>query len=270
MTDSSSASSLLAHQLDGGGVEPDRPGVILLNGGMMSHAAWQPIADRLVEHYAVLRCDFRGQLLSPTTAAQRLADHAADVEVLLDHVGWEAAHVIGVSFGGEVAVELMARSPQRVRSLVVVTAMDHEPAEFRRQSDQMREVLHAVADGGPRDTFYRLLTERVYSAAYRERHADLLAARREQIDRLPPAWFTGIAFILDALEDFDLRDCLSAHVPALAILAADDQVMAEERALALAEGLGAEIVVHASAGHGLVAEDPDFVAEHCVRWLARH
>ncbi len=48
-----------------------------------------------------------------------MADYADDAAALLDHVGWDAVRVIGVSFGGMVAQELVLRHPQRVSRLVL-------------------------------------------------------------------------------------------------------------------------------------------------------
>jgi 3-oxoadipate enol-lactonase len=52
-------------------------------------------------------------------AAYTMAQYADDAAALLDAVGWSSSHVIGVSFGGMVAQELILRFPQRVRSLVL-------------------------------------------------------------------------------------------------------------------------------------------------------
>jgi pimeloyl-ACP methyl ester carboxylesterase len=48
-----------------------------------------------------------------------MADYAADAAALLDHLEWESARVVGVSFGGMVAQELAATWPERVERLAL-------------------------------------------------------------------------------------------------------------------------------------------------------
>jgi 3-oxoadipate enol-lactonase len=74
----------------------------------------------LPRHFEVLAYDQRGQGRSdkpdePCT----MADYADDAAALLDLVGWERAHVVGVSFGGMVAQELALRHPGLVDRLVL-------------------------------------------------------------------------------------------------------------------------------------------------------
>lgn len=253
----------LTHRVEGEG-----PPVVILNGGMMTFPAWEPLAARLRQRFQVLRFDFRGQLLSPGDPPTDLAGHARDVAALLDHLGWANAHLVGASFGGEVALELAATAPGRARSLVVVTAMDRETEEFRRGSDETREILAEVQAGGDRGRFYDALVEGIYSAGYRQAEGAALAARRGQMGLLPPAWFEGVDRLLVAMQGFDLAPRLAAiHCPALAVLAADDRIMDAGRSRAMAAAIGAAIVVHPTAGHGLVAEDPEWLANVCFAFL---
>lgn len=258
-------STPLAYHVEGAGAP-----VALFNGGMMTFASWQPIAARLAADRRVLRFDFRGQLLSPGEPPPDLAGHAADAVDLLDQLGFADAHLIGASFGALVALELAAARPERVRSLTLVTAMDRATPTFRAQSDVMRALLAGIHDGSPRERFWDVLVDRVYSAAFRRREADALVARRAQLDLLPAAWFEGVDRLLAAVEAFDLTSRLPLiRKPALVVTAGDDRVMAAERSRALAAELGAETAHHPGAGHALVAEDPEWLALVIEGFLVR-
>jgi pimeloyl-ACP methyl ester carboxylesterase len=58
----------------------------------------------------------------------RLEDMVDDAVSVLDAVGWESAHFVGVSLGAAIAQMLCARHPQRVRSLVSISTA---PPDFR-------------------------------------------------------------------------------------------------------------------------------------------
>ncbi len=261
------AASVLAHRLDGEG-EP----LLLLNGGMMSIGAWEAIAAPLKKRFSVLRCDFRGQLLSPGAPHAEMAGNVRDLLALLDHAGVERAHVLGASFGAEAGLLLAATAPERVRSLIAVTATDHATRAMRDAGEPLRRLIRELlTEGGDRGRYHDLLVESVFSADWAHDHATELKHRRAQIAKIPDLWLESLLGLIACFERLDLRPRLGdIRCPTLVVVAGDDRVMPGERSRALAGAIaGAEVAVHPEAGHALVAEQPRWLVERCLEFLER-
>lgn len=61
-------------------------------------------------------------LSAESVAAYRIGDMAADGIGVMDRIGWNSAHVVGVSMGGIVAAALAVARPDRVRSLTAISS----------------------------------------------------------------------------------------------------------------------------------------------------
>jgi 3-oxoadipate enol-lactonase len=255
---------LLSHELAGGGET-----LLFLNGGMMTFRSWAPITASFAGRYRILSCDFRGQLMSPGDPPRSFEEHAADVMRLLDDLEIDRVHLIGASFGGEVAVLLAACHPERVRSLIAITACDMTTPLLREGSQRIREVCRTAIEGGDGGVLHDLLVEEVFSEEWAREHRDELDIRRAQIAGLPKAWFEGCAGLVDCLDSFDFRPHLDRiGCPTLVVIAGKDRIMEEERTRALADGIArSKVVLFENSGHALVAEDPEGLAKVCRKFL---
>src|ERR1700747_1854844 len=78
------------------------------------------LAASYANHYRVLTLDHPGPGLSEKPDMDyTIAMLADDTAALMEHVGFSAAHIIGVSMGGTIAQEFALRHPRKVRALVL-------------------------------------------------------------------------------------------------------------------------------------------------------
>lgn len=104
----------------------DAPALLLIAGGGQSMDWWTPeFCDRLGGgELQVIRYDHRDTGQSSTSAPGRPDytgdDLAADPLRILDALGIERAHLVGMSMGGGIAQSIAVRNPERVRSLTLI------------------------------------------------------------------------------------------------------------------------------------------------------
>lgn len=259
------ASSILTHRVTGAETGPP---VLLLNGGMMSIAAWQPIAEKLEPSYKVVRCDFRGQTLSPG-AEPRLDAHVQDLIDLLDSLEIERVHAAGTSFGGIVGLLLAARHPERVLSLAAMTTTDRITGAMWQGTLRLREAALAGANGGDGGQVLDLLLPGTYTAGYLESQSAALAFHRRWVASLPAAWFQGVAAILSSLEGLDLTPELPRITCPTLVLAGEVDVtfpLEHSRTLAVAIP-SSRLEIVPGAAHGLVIEQADRAADILLEFL---
>ncbi|WP_022892863.1 alpha/beta fold hydrolase [Agromyces subbeticus] len=95
------------------------PALLLLPAGIATLRMWDAQVDALAEEHLVVRYDPRGFGGTRHDEAVPFANHA-DAVALLDHLGIEAATVIGASRGGRLALDTALAAPDRVRGVATV------------------------------------------------------------------------------------------------------------------------------------------------------
>lgn len=121
------------------------PVLLIAPGGMRSaigawgNAPWNP-SEHLAPSYRVIAMDQRnaGSSTAPVSASDGWATYTADQLALLDHLGVDKFHVLGMCIGGSYIVSLIRSAPQRVASAVAL-----QPIGL----DGNREVFHELFDG---------------------------------------------------------------------------------------------------------------------------
>jgi 3-oxoadipate enol-lactonase len=242
---------MLTHRVDGSGAS-----LLLLNGGLMSINAWDSFLAPLAERFQVVRCDFRGQLLTPGPYPRTWSEHALDVVDLLDELAIERAHVAGVSFGGEVAMVLAALAPGRVESLTVISATDRTTDWMRDDARQARAIAEQAAAGGDGGEVIRRVLTATFSDWWLEQHPGFIESRVRAVSMLPKEFFAGAAAILALLDDLDLTSLLPTITAPTRVLGGEhDRVFPPEHSAVIASAIpNAQLEIVKGTGHGLLVE----------------
>jgi len=265
VSDSQDDSATLFHLSDGAG-QP----LVLLNGIAMTAVSWEVVARPLAKYYRVVRCDFRGQLMTPEPPPEYVADHAEDVVALLDDLGIEKAHIVGTSFGGVVGTLVASRHPDRVRSLTTIASADGFDELMADEVAHWRAACVASLESSDRGHLSDILEPMVYSPAWIEAHKAERTQRRAQISALPDQWFRGLIGLLDSAHSLRLREELDrVRCPTLVIAAELDGFVPLDRARGFAEAIdGASFISIEKAGHAVVVERPQRIVDLCLEFLA--
>jgi pimeloyl-ACP methyl ester carboxylesterase len=97
------------------------PRVLLLHGGPgLSFEYLADLADELAGENDVAWYQQRGLEPSAVDVQSSVGDDIADAGRVLDRLGWDAAHVVGHSWGGHLALHLATAIPDRVSGVLAV------------------------------------------------------------------------------------------------------------------------------------------------------
>lgn len=242
------------HRVRRGSGEP----LLLIMGMGGHHRAWsERFLSLLDKDFDVVTFDHRGigeseRAHAPFTVAD-LADDAAEV---LDEVGWDRAHVFGVSLGGMVAQELVLRHPDRVRTLTLgcTTAGAPElvgPGPTRYvEAGMTRDKELAVRTG------FEVNVSPAYAADpanFESFRADALAVR------VP---MPVVMMQLQAAGQHDTNDRLgSIGVPTLVVHGTADEMLLSDNAERIAGAIpGARLELLDGIGHLFWVEQPERTA----------
>jgi len=246
--------------------DPEHPAVLLIMGAAGSMDRWEePFCARLAAagRY-VIRYDQRdtggSTTYPPGKPGYTSDDLIADAVGILDHLGIERAHIVGLSGGGVIAQRIAVDHPERVRT---VTLMSTSPAgtggpELPPMSDALRAVFSRdeqppEPDWSDREAAisYLIEDERPYAGRRGLDEPALRALIGRVYDRSTSLPSAGNYFLLDG-SDIPRARLGEIAAPTLVLHGSDDPLFPLGHGEALARAIpNAELVVIDGLGHEL-------------------
>lgn len=239
-------------------VHGDGPNLALIEGTGYDLWMWFNQIPAFSRRFRTLAYDNRGVGRSDKPPGPYShAQNADDLAGLLDHLGWERTHVLGVSMGGFIAQEFALRYPERLDRLVLVATAFGGP----NMAPVPAEAIRAMTPNpmlSLEERFRRAMPVAFGDRAWPEHNAATFdRIIRWRLEYPQPAE-AALAQIV-AGTTFNVEDRLGEiRAPTLVVTGERDGVVPPRNAELLAERIpGAVLDVIPGAGHLAFIEQPE-------------
>lgn len=226
--------------------------VVLSNGVLMSTASWGLQVAEIAKRFRVLLYDCRGMWRSEHPRGPYTMElHADDLAGLLDGLDFPAAHIAGISYGGELSMVFAAKYPQRTKSLILSSTVSESDAILQGMADSWLSA--AKAHDGAR--LYEASYSLNFSNAYLEANKVNLASAAARYDQLD---MNAVVELMNCFKNFNFTAELQRiKAPTLIMIGENDILKPRKYSELIAKQIvGSQLVVVPGAGHALCLEKP--------------
>lgn len=249
------------YEVHGSGGEP----IVLLNGIMMSTASWKPFIESMTKHNTLVLVDFFDQGQSERMTESY--DHSIQVELLdavLEEVAaqiwYEKFNIMGISYGGEVAIQYALQHPNRVRRLVLANTCGRTSSWLKKIGDGWNE----VAKTGQGYAYYLTTIPVIYSTQFFEDRAAWMEGREAFLTQhfSKPEVLQALIRLTDSSVTYNVVDRLhEISCPTLIISSSEDALVPPTEQQLLHEKIkGSMYITVNGSGHASMYEAPEAFA----------
>jgi pimeloyl-ACP methyl ester carboxylesterase len=254
------------HYVEAGTGDP----LLMIMGFGGDHLAWAFQVPALSTRYRVITFDNRGAGQSTVPdESYSTRQMAEDAMGLLDALGVERAHILGVSMGGMIAQEVALNHPRRVRSLQLHCTYARPDAYMLALMDRWR----AIREKATPEDWLRTVALWLFSPhTYRERPDFVEMVVQTGLANPHPFTYTGFLRQGEAVRGHDALDRLpTLRCPTLVSVAEDDILVPPRFSREVAAAIpGAQFRVIEEAAHGYFWERAETFNTMCLDFLERN
>lgn len=233
--------------------------LVFVHGFTLDSRMWDDQWGVFAPRYRVIRYDCRG--FGRSSLPEGPFSHQDDLRGLMDHLGVERFHLVGLSMGGSIAVDYAVTHPGDLLSLVLI-----DPGGGGRLSRAARIFGSIAKEQGVDAAREAWLNDGLFLPARRDRAVE---KRLDEIVGAYSGWHWLAEDIPQIVPQPPARERLhDITAPTLVIVGELDVPRMQETADAYANGIpGARKVVIPNAGHMANMEEPEAVNDALQRFL---
>lgn len=243
--------------------------VLLLNGVMMNTTSWTKQLSAFSKSHQVILHDFRGQGQSTlVTNTITFDEHVEDLRLLLDHLGIKKAHLVGTSYGSEIAMSFTLKHQERVASLTVAAGVSESDALLKEKIKCWQRLALVATKYPVKEEFFLGTIASNFSAAYIERYGTNLAARGKAMTAVNDEWFLAFDALCECFNTLNITNSLKKiSVPTLVIAGLQDELKPLHYSKIIVNEIPHAVLKTVDAGHALILEKAEEFNELVLEFL---
>ncbi|WP_026476462.1 alpha/beta fold hydrolase [Alkaliphilus transvaalensis] len=245
--------------------------LLILNGIMMSVTSWTnmtPIYNKA--GYKVINVDFRDQGESGASPEDYdNTQHVSDLKGLLDYLEIKECNIMGISYGGQVAMLFALKYPEMVKGLILANTISRLTNYLAAIGASWDEAAK-LKDG---EKFFKLAMPLIYSDTFYEKNEKWLKDRVKIFGKiLTDQWFERYLRLSSSLNNYDISELIGDIKAPTLVIASDKDVVTpyEELHLIHKKIPNSKFVVIPEAGHASCYEKTDEFNLLVVGFLGIH
>jgi proline-specific peptidase len=241
--------------------------LVLLNGIMMSTASWKPFIEVFSQDYELVLVDFLDQGQSDKATDYYTQDvHVEMLKELFSSLGFNKVNMVGISYGGEVALRFAVKYQEKLSSLVLANTTAYTTEKLK----DIGEAWIYAAKSYNGFTFFKEVMPYVYSDDFYENNIKWLKEREKLFnDILTKEWYDGFIRLVKSAEDLNINDELDKiNVPTMIIGAEKDTTTPIKFQEEIKKRIkNSRMVIIKDAGHASMYEKPYEFASIVIGFL---
>jgi 3-oxoadipate enol-lactonase len=241
------------------GIEHASP-IIFIHGFPFSHEMWKEQTALFADTHRVITYDVRGHGKSDLGDGHVMIDLLVDdLFGLMDHLGIQAANIVGLSMGGYIALRGIERDADRYLSLVLCNTKseaDTNEAKLKRAA-----AIRTIQTDGVQ-AFAEGFLKTVFSPESFDKRPEAVRKIRKIIEATPPATLCSTLIALAARTD-TTESLGTIGVPTLVLVGENDQLTPPTAAKSMANRIPeSKLFVLKHAAHLSNLENPEDFNRH--------
>lgn len=241
--------------------------VVFLNGMMMSTTSWLPFVKGFSKEYKILLVDLIDQGRSDKVDIDYTQDmHVETLKELLEKLGYENVHLLGISYGGQIAQLFTLKYKDMVQSLILSNTTSYTDNYIRK----LEEEWYEVAKSYDANLFLNTVIPNMYSKRFYEENYNWIKGNKKQLKMvLDKEWYKAFMRGIKSTYDFNIKDQINKiDIPTLIISSDLDMVIPLEYQEVLYEKIpSSKWIVIKDSGHASIYEKPDEFISIVLRFL---